>query len=151
MIPNRDGTITIENESDQVARLTRLEHLADVRSCSKVFVEDLTNGRYVKKIYDINPTDVSHLIPFEPTNDDECHTKDITVDPDEQLSPVWRQKFVDLCEEYSDIINPRPGRYNGFYGRIDNSINFSSVPPPTMSPPSKLLLRHAQNHGGQDG
>ena len=41
-------------------------------------------------------------------------------------------KFKTICEEYSDIINPRPGKYNGYYGRVDNSINFSAIPPPTI-------------------
>ena len=70
---NGDGTVTIKNKTDHAVRISRLEHFADVRSCSKVFIEDLTNGNYVKKIYDINPTDTSHLIPFGPTNSEECH------------------------------------------------------------------------------
>ena len=41
-------------------------------------------------------------------------------------------KFRTVCEEFSDIINPRPGKYNGYYGRVDNPINISSVLPPTV-------------------
>ena len=66
---NGDGTVTITNKSNDVVRFSRLEHFADVRSCSKVFIQDLKNGNYVKKIYDINPMDVSHLVPSEPIND----------------------------------------------------------------------------------
>ena len=31
-----------------------------------------------------------------------------------------------------DTINPNPGRYNGYYGDIDNSLDFISTPPPSI-------------------
>ena len=37
-----------------------------------------------------------------------------------------------LCKEYADTINPNPGRYNGYNGEFDNSINFISTPPPSV-------------------
>ena len=37
-----------------------------------------------------------------------------------------------MCSDFKDIINPCPGKYNGYYGRVDNSINFASAPPPTI-------------------
>ena len=43
----------------------------------------------------------------------------------------WKVKFLDLCNEFTDIKNYRPAKYHGFYGNIDNSIDFVSIPPPT--------------------
>ena len=54
----------------------------------------------------------------------------IQIDPHAQLDPSWRTKFWEVSSEYSEIITPRPGKYNGKYGRVDNSINFVDKPPP---------------------
>ena len=37
-----------------------------------------------------------------------------------------------MCQNYSDVINPNPGRYNNFYGDVDCSIDFCSSPPPSV-------------------
>ncbi len=58
------------------------------------------------------------------------HTDLIQLDPDNILSPKQKVCFRKLCQEFKDIIRPEPGRYNGAVGYIDNSINFSSKPPP---------------------
>ena len=42
------------------------------------------------------------------------------------------KKFQDVCEEYTDVINPNPGRYNNFYGAVDCSLDFCSTPPPSI-------------------
>ena len=87
----------------------------------------------VRKIYDLDSGDISHLLPFEgPKQDPQDYLSQVTIDPDNKLSTVWKQKFRDLCSDYKDIINPRPGKYNGYYGRVDNSINFTAAPPPTV-------------------
>ena len=59
--------------------------------------------------------------------------KDVQIDPDNQLSTEWKQKFQSLCEKYSSIITPVPGKYNGYYGHVDNSLHFSSTPAPVKA------------------
>ena len=54
----------------------------------------------------------------------------IQLDPDNQLTEAERDSFRSLCEEFKDVINPRPGRYNGCFGPMESSIDFSSKPPP---------------------
>ena len=47
---------------------------------------------------------------------------------------MWKNKFKSICQDFRDIITPGPGKYNGFYACIDNSINFSSTPHPPKQP-----------------
>ena len=105
--------------------------LKDIQISDDITVEAKEN---VKKIYDTNLNDNFHLIPHtsDVVGSEQSFLNEIIIDPDDQLSPRWKQRFKTVCESYSDIINPRPGKYNGFYGRIDNSINFSATPPPTV-------------------
>ena len=126
----KDGTISIMNETNIPICISKNEHFADIRTCKKVDVEPLKPTQ-VRKVYDIGNTDVSHLIPAQSLKQ-ESFISEVNIDPDNQLSPEWKHKFKETCLEFSDIINPRPGKYNGFYGRVDNSINFASVPPPTV-------------------
>ena len=129
---DKNGDIALENVTDAVVRLVKGDHFADMRDCTEISCEDLHSSAYVKKIYDINSEDTSHLVPANVSDADDAFLDQVVLDPDNQLSQGWKLKFKTVCEEYSDIINPRPGKYNGYYGRVDNSINFSSVPPPTV-------------------
>ena len=133
---NVNVDIDIVNEGDNPVKLSKHEQFATVTATIEVPLEDMKNENYIRKIYDINREDISHLIPHkipEDKNDNkEDYLDEISVDPDNILSPAWKQRFFSICKEYSHIITPRPGKYNGFYGRIDNSINFSANPPPSI-------------------
>ena len=70
------------------------------------------------------------ILPERTVDEDKCFLNDIKIDPDEQLSEETNLKIQQLCEKYSNIITPVPGKYNGYYGRVDNSVNFISNPAP---------------------
>ena len=127
-----DGSVDIENITEHPVEVLRHEHFADIRSCTEVVQEDLLNGAFVSKIYDLGCEDISHLVPHKQTDNVDSFLSEISIDPDNQLNEEWKKRFQNICEEYSDIINPRPGKYNGYFGRVDNSINFSAIPPPTI-------------------
>ena len=55
---------------------------------------------------------------------------DVQIDPDKIMTEDWKQKFTQLCTNYSDIIQYNPGTYNGYYGFVNNTIEFTSTPPP---------------------
>ena len=84
------------------------------------------------KVYDTNRTDFSDLMPPPNLNLKECHIQDIVLDPDDQLDETSKAMFYETCSNFRDVINPRPGRYNGYYGDVDCSINFASHPPPSV-------------------
>ena len=130
---DKNGDIALENVTDAVVRLVKGDHFADMRDCTEISCEDLHSSAYVMKIYNTNSEDTSHLVPGNVSDADYAFLDQVVLDPDNQLSQRWKLKFKTVCEEYSDIINPRPGKYNGYYGRVDHSINFSSVPPSNSS------------------
>ena len=129
------GTINISNESSVPVKLSKHEHFANINACVDASIDDLKSGDYVRKIYDIGRNDLSHLIPHKEHGEaaaDEDGSNEVCIDPDDNLSADWKARFKSICGDFSDIITPRPGKYNGFFGRIDNSINFSSTPPPSV-------------------
>ena len=54
------------------------------------------------------------------------------MDPDGQMPSSWKKRFINICESYSDIITPVPGKYNGAFGHVSTDINFTSVPPSNL-------------------
>lgn len=60
------------------------------------------------------------------------YLEQVQIDPDNILSPSWREHFHKLLHEFSDIINPNPGLYNGYYGDVDCSLNFIKDPPASI-------------------
>ena len=127
-----DGSVDVFNNSSLPVKLSKHEHFADVVACIDVAVDDL-KADSIMKVYDLGRDDLSHLIPLKPLNDDsKDHLEEISIDPDNKLPPGWKERFASTCKEFSHIITPRPGKYNGYYGRIDNSINFATSPPPSI-------------------
>ena len=56
-----DGSVDIENITEHPVEVLRHEHFADICSFTKVLREDLLNGAFVSKIYDLMRT---YLILF---------------------------------------------------------------------------------------
>ena len=52
------------------------------------------------------------------------------IDPDCLLCSTDKDKFIDLCNEYRDVIQYSPGTYNGAYGLVKNTVEFTNIPPP---------------------
>ena len=124
ILDTENGLVHIENNTLSPVHLKKHQHIADVHNVQRV------NTSVISKVTD-NDDDLEHLQPFSNWNYDDNYVADIKIDPDGVMTELWRNKFLELCTEFKDIINYRPGRYNGFYGNVDNSIDFSSIPPPT--------------------
>ena len=87
----------------------------------------------MKRVYDINRTEYSHLIlPSRPAVEKKSSIGDVKIDPDNQLSQEWKQEFINICQDFSDILTPVPGKCNGYFGFIDNSLNFTKTPPTSI-------------------
>ena len=120
-----DGCVSIVNDSKHAVHLRRHDHIADIKTVQEISVHPLIN-----KV--LAPTENwEHYEQYEDWNYDDNFIQDITIDPDNTFDQKWKNKFRNLCEEFSDIINYRPSKYNGWYGDIDNSIDFATTPPPT--------------------
>ena len=126
--------VSIPNHSGRTIVIKKKQHFAEIATLKQVKIEDLSNSS-VKKVYDVGREDLSHLIlPDRPAVNEKCsYLEDVQIDPDNQLTPEWKKKFSSLCEKFTAIITPVPGRYNGYYGHVDNSLNFSSTPAPVKA------------------
>ena len=134
--------IILKNTSNLPAHVKKGDHLAEVRCMSETVPTTC-------KVYDKNRKDFSDFKPPPNLNLEESHIQDIKIDPDNQLSQEWKDIFRNICLEFKDVFNPSPGKYNGFYGDIDCSLNFASSPPPSVKaripsyPHDKLQLMGA--------
>ena len=119
-----DGCVTVRNNTSVPLYLKKHAHIADIRC-----VTEIKNNCVNKIITDQD--NFEHLEPYEDWDFQENYVNDIKIDPDNTMDETWKRKFWELCNSFSDIINYRPARYNGYYGDVDNTIEFSSNPPPT--------------------
>ena len=124
--------VKIKNNSNQIIFLPKHSHVADLRTCHPVDANDLTPAKLMK-IYDISREDWSHLsLPSNIPPDNQNYIDQVSIDPNNQMTKIWKKSFLNLCESFSDIITPQPGRYNGYYGHTSTDINFSSTPPSNL-------------------
>ena len=57
---------------------------------------------------------------------------DIVLDPDNTMPESAKKLMREISNKFSQVFNKRPGKYNGYYGRVDNSITFASPPVPNL-------------------
>ena len=132
-LPVSNGCISVVHEGSNPVSMTKNEHIADVFACKDVAVENLQTPESIQKIYDLGREDLSHLYQARDIDgENSSYLEEISIDPDNVLTPDWRNRFASICKDFSNIITPKPGKYNGYYGRIDNSINFCNTPPPSI-------------------
>ena len=111
----QDGLIRVINTSNGCVKLNRTQSIGELR---RVY-----NKTYHRERFKIDKRDMV---------EDNVDIDKLIIDPDNQFSPDMRQKFVPACRDFSSVFSKRPGAYNGFYGHVDNTINFSSLPPPNQ-------------------
>ena len=104
----KDRHIEIVNDTDCLANWKKDTHIGDLR-------EALTcEEARIAKLYTYDEKDFSPTVPSEGVK--ESFTQDIVLDPDNRLDEKWKTKFKSLCEKYTDIIQYKPGIYNGNAG-----------------------------------
>ena len=116
-----DGCVTLTNNLKYPIHLKRHEHIADIKA---------VKSTSIKKVL-AHSDDYENFEHYENWNFEENFINDVSIDPDDKLNKYWKDKFHDLCVEFTDIINFRPSKYNGWYGEVDNSLDFATQPPPT--------------------
>ncbi len=117
----KNGFIELSNITDKPINVQRSSQIGEIR--------DVVISSRVGKVWENTPDITQFHNPVPPPDDNKDHLKDVKVDPDGQLDKAIRDKIWDICRQYSDIITPRPGRYNGAWGNVDTSINFTESPP----------------------
>ena len=120
-------TIKFQNNSGAPVIVKKNFFFADITTIKDI---DFVCGKVC-----VEPSDYTHLERpkiFSESEAGKSYTDQVVIDPDNQLNKEWKSKFRDVCEEFTDVINPNPGRYNNFFGDVDCSIDFCSTPPPSV-------------------
>ena len=147
-----DGYIKIKNTSSDNIFLKRNQCFGEIRMVEATDISTETDGDITKepeetdtgiaasvtdtgdnnidRVFSSYPDQQQYVAHDNPELKKRSYTDQVALDPDNILSPGDKRKFRELIESYSDIIRPEPGRYNGRLGHIDNSINFTTRPPP---------------------
>ena len=120
-----DDGVELINTSSHSVTLKKGNRVCEVRNVIEVSPEEIVN---LRKVFNEFPDSFQYKSLAKPPND-KSYLDDIQVDPDGIMTPSQKKMFRDLCAKYTDIITPRPGRYNNHSGHVDNSINFAERPP----------------------
>ena len=139
------GYITLTNTTKEPVNITKATQIGEIRDVVELDIKAIQQN--VRKVWENTPELEQFHNPIPPPEDNKDHLKDIKVDPDNILDEHIRDQIWDICREYKDVINPRPGRYNGSAGNVDTQINFRTSPPenakvysPNYSPQMKVEL-----------
>ena len=133
IIDHFGSDIIMKNDSTKIMTVKQNDHLFDVTACHVLDMKDETSEiDKIRKIYDIG----SDMSQFYPTPgviaNDRSYLEDISIDPDNIMPQIWKNRFKQLCEDFTDIITPIPGKYNGAFGHVSTAINFTSPPPSNL-------------------
>ena len=127
------GIVNILNTSSEVVKIKKHEHVGEVRVCDSVKpagskarmddgdpvigkVETLPQCQFRYQQFGKKPETVA-----EP---------EIELDPDNIMPDEEKLRFRKITNDFADIFTKQPGKYNGYYGRVNNTLNFATKPPP---------------------
>ena len=86
----------------------------------------------LSKISDIPSSGFRYENFRNPDVDPPVEEPEIIMDPDGVMSEEAKKKMRDITNEFAEVFTRRPGKYNGAFGRVDNSLNFSTTPAPNL-------------------
>ena len=75
-------------------------------------------------------TDFRYKIFGTPTPPGEWTEPEIDLDPDGIMPEEAKKLIREVTNEFAAVFTKAPGKYNGYYGLMDNSIQFTSPPAP---------------------
>ena len=125
----QDGKVCLKNVSWAPVTLKRGKGFGELRLVKKMKTSQLKEAE-VKAVMNTYPDQNQYKARTDKKLLNQKHTDKVVLDPDNVLSQEFRDEFRRLLDEYSDVIRPEPGRYNGHYGYMNNRINFASRPAP---------------------
>ena len=113
--PSLSSNFGSEGKEPSPARAVEIRPLGERAGVARVS-EDLAGGfKYVS---------------FATPEPDPPREPDIIVDPDGVMTPTERARAKAISSQYYQLFTKRPGKYNGYSGRVCNAIEFSSPPTP---------------------
>ena len=113
-----DNELRLVNATNSPIYIPKNEQICQVRATHIVDKNLAINTPNSKKSV-ITPSDL--LPPF---------SKNVIVDPNDQLSSEWKEKFKSLNNHFDSVFEPVIGKYNDASGRLRARITFGPVLPP---------------------
>ena len=110
-----EGNVVLTNDTSKPIRVPRHDQVAQIRSSKSIEVHHASTSVPKKAL----------SIPKGP------FSRDVVIDPSDQLTPEWKSAFRDLHLSYDSVFEDVIGRYNDSSGRVRSRINISSAKPPT--------------------
>jgi hypothetical protein len=115
--PVCEGTIRLVNNTTSPIQVSKNDHLCQIRGTHSVNISDIsTSTPKPKKI---------------PIKSGPPYSKNVVIDPNNQLSSDWKIAFNELHASYDSVFESAIGRYNDKSGKVRSRINISSSKPPT--------------------
>ena len=132
------GEILLKNSTGHDVLVGKDQHLADIRDCRQVDISDLENGASYKPsgsgsvnvVYQAKPDNFQYNPLVQHSDKPGDYLDQIQLDPDKRLTTDQREAFTEINSSFGHLFTPRPGKYNGFYGHVDNTLHFASPPAP---------------------
>lgn len=113
-----DNEIRLLNSTSEPIFIPKNEQLCQIRATQIVDTKNLPINNIPTKNKQ-KPTDI--LPPF---------SKHVHTDPNNQLSLEWKNKFIDVNNQFDSVFEPVIGKYNDKSGRLRAHITFGPVVPP---------------------
>ena len=114
-----DHEIRILNSTTQPIYIPKNEQLCQIRATQIVDTKHMSVN--TPSNTKTKPTDT--LPPF---------SKHVNTDPDNQLTPEWKNKFIEVNHQFDSVFEPTIGRYNDASGRVRAHVTFGPVLPPSQ-------------------
>ena len=116
------GQIHVPNDSDDPILLKKNDHFCQIRTTTMI---SASHPPQLPQNSQLPPSLSSHTPPSG------FYSDVVTIDPQNQLSPDWHEKFTSLHHQFDSLFHPSVGCYNDASGRVRACVNLGSVIPPT--------------------
>ena len=123
---SKNAVIELTNCGTDMMNLNKQDHIGDIREA--ISNEDAA----ISKLHTMNEEDFVKPALSNQPEEVICYTADVLVDPDKMLQSKWRDKFGALCQEFSDIMQYKPGTYNDRFGYLQNTVELQVFPLQTV-------------------
>ena len=125
------SSVKLRNISGFPVNLKKHDQVADIRSTTVIHLpgEDSDSSDSDKKINLLHYHSEDNF-KFSPTviEQEKPDISKIKVDPQGQMPEEMRAKFHSVNERFKHIFTSTPGRYTGYYGDCDTSLQFTQPP-----------------------
>ena len=122
-----EDKIKLLNTSDFPINLKKYTHIADIRQTKSVTPNEMKHVQSDVNLVHLHDSD---NFKYSPTAEyiEEPDISSVSIDPDNMMSMEVKKKFYDITKRFENLFTNTPGRYNGYYGAVDNSLRFTSPP-----------------------